>query len=170
MSTLTYPEVGATRLGPLPRGYHHLHHRTRVGRGEADLAAAGAAITEWRMHRASGARVEAPARRAEPGGSVRVSLGLGPLRFTAPCEVVWTVYGEDGRTGFGYGTRAGHPERGEECFVVDLADDGTVWFTVLAFSRPASWYTRLAGPLVPRVQHWYARRLGRTLRRIVAAG
>ncbi|NEC18766.1 DUF1990 family protein, partial [Streptomyces parvus] len=58
MSTLTYPEVGATRLGPLPRGYHHLHHRTRVGRGEADFAAAGAAITEWRMHRASGARVE----------------------------------------------------------------------------------------------------------------
>ncbi|NEE35777.1 DUF1990 domain-containing protein, partial [Streptomyces sp. SID7982] len=69
----------------------------------------------------------------------------------------------------GYGTLAGHPERGEECFTVDLADDGTVWFTVLAFSRPASWYTRLAGPLVPVVQHWYARRLGRTLRRIVAA-
>ncbi|WP_143667418.1 DUF1990 family protein, partial [Streptomyces sp. ms184] len=53
MSTLTYPEVGATRLGPLPRGYHHLHHSTRVGRGAADFAAAGAAITEWRMHRAS---------------------------------------------------------------------------------------------------------------------
>ncbi|MEU0623148.1 DUF1990 domain-containing protein [Streptomyces rubiginosohelvolus] len=170
MSTLTYPEVGATRLGPLPRGYHHLHHSTRVGRGAADFAAAGAAITEWRMHRASGARVKASARRAEPGGDVRVSLGLGPLRFTAPCEVIWTAYGEDGRTGFGYGTLAGHPERGEECFVVDLADDGTVWFTVLAFSRPASWYTRLAGPLVPVVQHWYARRLGRTLRRIVAAG
>ncbi|NEC24389.1 DUF1990 family protein, partial [Streptomyces parvus] len=82
----------------------------------------------------------------------------------------WTAYQEDGRTGFGYGTLTGHPERGEECFVVDLADDGTVWFTVLAFSRPASWYARIAGPLVPPVQLWYARRLGRTLRRIVAAG
>ncbi|MCA1269619.1 DUF1990 domain-containing protein [Streptomyces rubiginosohelvolus] len=170
MSTLTYPEVGATRLGPLPRGYHHLHHSTRVGRGAEDFAAAGAAITEWRMHRASGARVEASARRAEPGGDVRISVGLGPLRFAAPCEVIWTAYEEDGRTGFGYGTLPGHPENGEECFVVDLAEDGTVWFTVLAFSRPASWYTRLAGPLVPVVQHWYARRLGRTLRRIVAAG
>ncbi|MFI1804880.1 DUF1990 family protein [Streptomyces californicus] len=170
MSTFTYPETGATRHGPLPRGYHHLHHRAPVGRGEADLAAAGAAITEWRMHRASGAGVEASARRAEPGGDVRVSLGLGPLRFTAPCEVVWTAYGEEGRTGFAYGTLAGHPERGEECFVVELADDGTVWFTVLAFSRPAAWYTRLAGPLVPTVQRWYARRLGRTLRRLVAGG
>ncbi|MFB8071332.1 DUF1990 family protein [Streptomyces californicus] len=170
MSTFTYPETGATRHGLLPRGYHHLHHRAPVGRGEADLAAAGAAITEWRMHRASGAGVEASARRAEPGGDVRVSLGLGPLRFTAPCEVVWTAYGEEGRTGFAYGTLAGHPERGEECFVVELADDGTVWFTVLAFSRPAAWYTRLAGPLVPQVQRWYARRLGRTLRRLVAGG
>lgn len=53
---------------------------------------------------------------------------------------------------------------------MDLADDGTVWFTVLAFSRPAAWYTRLAGPLVPHVQLWYARRLGRALRRIVTGG
>ncbi|MDV9201868.1 DUF1990 family protein, partial [Streptomyces sp. Wh19] len=55
MSSLSYPEVGATRLGPLPTGYHHLHHRAPVGRGRADLEAAGAAVTEWRMHRTSGA-------------------------------------------------------------------------------------------------------------------
>ncbi|MEV4876592.1 DUF1990 family protein [Streptomyces cyaneofuscatus] len=170
MSTLTYPEVGATRLGPLPQGYHHLHHRTRVGQGPDDFAAAGAAVTEWRMHRASGAGIEASAARAEPGASVRVSLGVGRIRLAAPCEVIWTAYAEEGRTGFGYGTLAGHPENGEECFVVDLADDGTVWFTVMAFSRPAAWYARLAGPLVPPVQLWYARRLGRTLRRLVAAG
>ncbi|MEV1043977.1 DUF1990 domain-containing protein [Streptomyces sp. NPDC049916] len=167
MSTLSYPEAGATRGGPLPDGYHHLRHRTRVGRGAADFEVAGAAVTEWRMHRASGAGITASARRAQPGASVRVSLGLGPLRLSAPCQVVWTSYGEEGRTGFAYGTLSGHPERGEECFVVELADDATVWFTVLAFSRPARWYTRLAGPLVPPVQRWYARRLGRTLRRIV---
>lgn len=66
MSTLTYPEVGATRLGPLPKGYNHLHHRTRVGRGAADFAAAGAAVTEWRMHRASGTRVDARPRGRSP--------------------------------------------------------------------------------------------------------
>ncbi|MFD3652803.1 DUF1990 family protein [Streptomyces sp. 24-1644] len=167
MNTLTYPEVGATLLGPLPDGYHHLHHRTPVGRGREDFEAAGAAVTGWRMHRASGAGVHATTARAETGTRVAVSLGIGRLRVTAPCEVVWTAY-ESRRTGFAYGTRQRHPERGEECFVVDLADDGTVWFTVMAFSRPACWYARLAGPLVPPVQHWYARRLGRTLRRIVA--
>ncbi|MFJ4898054.1 DUF1990 family protein [Streptomyces sp. NPDC088727] len=166
MSTLTYPEAGATRLGPLPDGYHHLHHRNRVGHGRADFEAAGAAVTEFRMHRASGAGVQASSPRAEPGGTVRVSLGIGPVRFTAPCRVVWTEYGPQ-RTGFAYGTLVRHPECGEESFVVDLADDGTVSFTVMAFSRPARWYARLAGPLVPVAQRWYARRLGRTLRRIV---
>ncbi|MBK3586926.1 DUF1990 domain-containing protein, partial [Streptomyces sp. MBT57] len=117
-----------------------------------------------------GTRVDASAARAEPGGRVRMALGVGPVRLAATCEVIWTAYGEEGRTGFGYGTLTGHPEIGEECFVVDLAEDGTVWFTVMAFSRPAVWYARLAGPLVPQVQLWYARRLGRTLRRLVAAG
>lgn len=168
MSTLTYPEVGATRLGPLPHGYHHLHHRAPVGRGRADFEAAGAAVTGWRVHRASGARVNASAAQADTGVGVEVSAGIGPFRVTAPCEIVWTTHEKD-RTGFAYGTRAGHPECGEESFVVQLADDGTVWFTVTAFSRPASWYTRLAGPLVPVAQRWYARRLAAALRRVVSA-
>ncbi|MEU0300923.1 DUF1990 domain-containing protein [Streptomyces sp. NPDC006175] len=164
MSRLTYPEAGATRLGPLPDGYNHLHHRAAVGRGRTEFEAAGAAVTEWRAHRATGARVDASAERAAAGVTVEVSAGIGPLRLAAPCEIVWTVYEKD-RTGFGYGTLTGHPECGEESFVVELADDGTVWFTVMAFSRPASWYTRLAGPLVPVAQRWYARRLAAALRR-----
>ncbi|WP_405800252.1 DUF1990 domain-containing protein [Streptomyces halstedii] len=169
MTTLTYPEVGATRHGPLPDGYHHLRHRAAVGRGRADFAAAAAAVTEWRMHRASGARVRASAARADAQVTVAVSLGVGRLRFTAHCEVVWAEYGET-RAGFAYGTTARHPERGEECFVVELAEDGTVWFTVIAFSRPASWYSRLGGPLVPVLQRLYARRLGDSLRGCVSAG
>ncbi|MEU2248416.1 DUF1990 domain-containing protein [Streptomyces sp. NPDC019224] len=167
MSSLNYPEAGATRRGPLPDGYHHLHHRTRVGHGRADFEAAGAAITEFRVHRGSGARVEASAPRAGAGTAVRVAVKAGPLRLAAPCRVIWAEYGP-GRIGFGYGTVTGHPECGEECFVAELAEEGTVSFTVTAFSRPARWYSRLAGPLVPPLQRWYARRLGRTLRRIVA--
>ncbi|MEU1126711.1 DUF1990 domain-containing protein [Streptomyces sp. NPDC005899] len=167
MSTLTYPEAGATRLDPLPDGYNHLRHRTAVGRGRACFEAAGTAVTEWRMHRATGARVRASEPRASAGAAVEVSVGVGRFRVTAPCEVVWTAYGRS-RTGFAYGTRAGHPECGEESFVVELADDGTVWFTVTAFSRPRAWYCRLAGPVVPVVQRWYARRLGAVLRKTVS--
>ena len=166
---LNYPEVGATLAGPLPTaGYHHLHHTVRVGRGRDAFETAGAAVTTWAMHRATGARVESAADRAAPGVTLEVSLGLGPLRFTAPCQVIWTADTAT-RAGFAYGTRAGHPEGGEESFIVDLHEDGTVWFTVTAFSRAAAWYTRLGGPVVRALQHAYARRLGRALAGLVAA-
>ncbi|MGX1885056.1 DUF1990 family protein [Streptomyces sp. NPDC055287] len=167
MSRLNYPETGATRQDTLPAGYHHLRHRVPVGTGRAAFETAGAAVTTWRLHRESGVKVRADAVRAAPGVAVECSLGVGPLRVAAPCEVVWTAY-ENDRIGFAYGTTGRHPELGEESFVVERADDGTVWFTVTAFSRAGRWYTRLAGPVVPACQHWYARRLGRTLRRIAA--
>ncbi len=164
----SYAEVGATRGGALPAGYAHLRHRVRIGAGAAVFAAAGDAVLGWRMHRAVGVRPSADAPRAAPGVRVRVVLGVGPLALTAPCEVVWTEDGPD-RAGFGYGTLAGHPECGEEGFLVELDGDGAVWFTVTAFSRPARWYTRAAGPLVPLFQRLYARRCGRVLRRLASA-
>ncbi|MET9675525.1 DUF1990 domain-containing protein [Streptomyces sp. NPDC006482] len=165
--SLTYPEVGATRAPEsLPEGYHHLRHSAVVGHGRTAFEAAGAAVTTWRTHRASGATVRSEAVRAEPGIHLEVSVGVGPVRIGAPCAVVWTAY-EEHRVGFAYGTLTGHPERGEESFVVTLEPDGSVRFTVTAFSRPAVWYTRLAGPLIPPLQRAYARRLGRTLRRLV---
>ncbi|MEK8145983.1 DUF1990 domain-containing protein [Streptomyces sp. M10(2022)] len=158
--------------GPAPGRLPHLHHRTPVGRGRDAFETAGAAVTEWRMHRVSGARMDASAARAEAAATVRVSLGIGPVRFTAPCEVVWTAY-EKNRTGFGHGTRAGHPECGEESFVVELADDGTVWFTVMAFSARRAVHTarraaRAGDPAVVRAQarpHLAPDGLGRVRRR-----
>ena len=167
MSDLTYPEEGSTRRTPLPPGYHHLHEELPIGHGPAALTAAGEAITTFRMHRAAGAGIRADARRAAPGVRVEVALGIGPLRLRAPCTVVWTV-AEEHRIGFAYGTRPGHPECGEEAFVAELRADGSVWFTVTAFSRPARALTRLAGPLVPVFQRRYVRHLGRTLRRLTS--
>ncbi|MEV6209876.1 DUF1990 domain-containing protein [Kitasatospora sp. NPDC051914] len=166
--SFTYPEVGATAgTGQLPAGYHYLHHRTTVGRGPEDFAVAGQAVTTWLMHRAAGVRITADAPKAAAGVRVTCTIGVGSVRVTAPCEVVWAV-DEPRRAGFAYGTLAGHPECGEESFVVELAADGTVRFTVTAFSRPGTLLTRLAGPLVPLLQRLYARHCGRTLRRITA--
>ncbi|WP_344362420.1 DUF1990 domain-containing protein [Streptomyces gobitricini] len=165
LSGFTYPEVGATRTLPLPTGYQHLRHRALIGHGRNAFETAGAAVTTWAMHRRSGARVRAGSARAEPGTPVEIALGAGPLQVGVPCEVVWAAYDED-RVGFAYGTLAGHPESGEESFVVERRPDGSVWFTVTAFSRPARWYTRVAGPVVPVLQRAYARHLARTLRKI----
>ncbi|RLV08548.1 hypothetical protein CTZ27_07070 [Streptomyces griseocarneus] len=167
-TAFTYPEAGATAPGfSLPVGYHHLRVPTPVGHGRADFEAAADVLLSWGMHRAMpGVRVtDAPP--AAPGVTVTVSLGTGPLRVSGTCAVVWAVR-EAGRAGFAYGTLPGHPEHGEEAFLVTLDDGGAVRLTVTAFSRPAVWFTRAAGPLVPVVQRAYARNCGRTLRAEVA--
>lgn len=157
----TYAEVGATRdPGSLPPpGYHLLRERVRLGDGPEVFAAAGRALLGWRMQRAAGLRIA----RDTPGAAqgVRVVMRAGPVRI--PCEVVWTVR-EEHRTGFAYGTLAGHPESGEESFLVEREDDGSVWLTVTAFSRPAAWYLRVAGPVGLMAQRAAARRYGLRLR------
>ncbi|MET7641478.1 DUF1990 domain-containing protein [Streptomyces sp. NPDC005438] len=163
---LTYPETGATLTGELPPGYRWLRVRLPVGEGDRTLREAGRAVLEWRMHRAMGVTIEADRPQAEPGCVVRVGVPLLGLRVHGRCQVVWWLR-EPERVGFGYGTLPGHPEHGEEAFVVSRSPDGRVWLTVTAFSRPALWWTRWAGPLVPLYQRLYARRCGRALRRLV---
>ncbi|MFF5175858.1 DUF1990 family protein [Micromonospora sp. NPDC000089] len=162
MSELTYPEAGATRDGPLPAGYHHLRHRVRLPDGS--FAAAADAVLSFRLHRAAGVVMRTDAPRAAPGVRVTPGLGVGPLRVWGPTEVVWVADGDD-RAGFGYGTLPGHPERGEEAFLVRRGADG-VFFEVTAFSLPARWYVRAAGPVTGAFQRGYAWWLGRTLRRL----
>ncbi|MFG2916243.1 DUF1990 family protein [Kitasatospora sp. NPDC048298] len=167
MNDYSYPEQGASRTGELPAGYNHLRHSALIGHGRPALEAAGAALLDWRMHRLAGVLIDAAADRAAPGVAVRCGLGLGPLRASAPNRVLATVDGPD-RYGFTYGTRAGHLARGEETFLVELAPDDAVRFSVTAFSRPVAWYARLAGPLLPLTQRTFARHCGRVLTRIAA--
>jgi uncharacterized protein (UPF0548 family) len=164
VTDLTYAEVGATRHEPLPERYNHLHYRTLIGTGPEVFARAGEAVVTFAMHRATGARVRTAADRAAPG--VRLTVGLGPV--AVPCEVVYTIE-EPNRTGFGYGTRPGHLERGEESFLVERDVDDRVWFRVTAFSLPARWPAVLGGPLTEVFQRVYARICGRALKRLCTA-
>ncbi|MFF5263440.1 DUF1990 family protein [Actinomadura viridis] len=161
----TYADVGATRDGDIPPGYRWLRTRTEIGSGPEVMRNATDALMEFWMHRALPARVTASAPRAVAGVVVELSLGPGPLRVAAPCRVVWAEEGER-RAGWAYGTLPGHPASGEESFVVHMDDSGDVWFTVTAFSRPASRLMRAAGPLAPMFQRAYAHRCGTVLRRL----
>ncbi|MES4893330.1 DUF1990 domain-containing protein [Streptomyces sp. NPDC096012] len=165
-ASFTYEPVGATRdeLTVCPPGFHPMFVRTRLGEGPEVFQRAAEAVLTWEMHRALGVGIDATAGRAAPGADVTVTLaGL----VKAPCRIIWTVE-EPRRAGWAYGTLEGHPECGEEAFVVDRTGDGTVWLTVAAFSRPAKWYARAGGPATRGLQHAYARRCGVVLRRLCA--
>ncbi len=149
-AALTYAEVGATR-GPLPAGYHHLERSRAIGRGRPAFERAAERVMAWDVQRGAGLRVESEAPTASAGADVTVCLGPGRWAVRAPCRVVYTVESPTTR-GFAYGTLDGHAESGEELFVVTLDADGTVTLSVRAFSRPATWLTRLTGPGTRLVQ------------------
>ncbi|MCX2711728.1 DUF1990 domain-containing protein [Mycolicibacterium sp. J2] len=150
---LTYSEIGATK-GPLPAGYHHVHVAAPIGTGRARFESAGDAVLRWGMHRGAGVLARADNDTATVGAEVTV--GFGPLR--APCRVVYVV-AEENRRGFAYGTLPGHPESGEELFTVRYdPSDGTVYAEVIAFSRHATGWSRLGGPITAVAQRIITKR------------
>jgi uncharacterized protein (UPF0548 family) len=155
---LTYPEVGAT-AGPPPRGYDHLGFVTRIGAGHERFEQAADTVLHWGMQRGAGLRVRASSEVATIGAVVLVGIGF----LKVPCRVVYVVDEPDVR-GFAYGTLPGHPECGEERFVV-RRDPATsaVYAEVTAFSRPATWWSRAGGPLTPLAQRVIAKRYVRAV-------
>jgi uncharacterized protein (UPF0548 family) len=165
---LSYAEVGGT-TGRLPAGYHHQQLSAPVGYGPAQLDAAAACLLGWQMHAGAGLRPQVSDAVAAAGSVAVLRLQLGPVRLRVPVRVVRVVE-EPGRRGFAYGTLPGHPERGEESFVVELAADGTVFFHLRAFSRPARWFTRLGGPVSRKGQAMIAERYLKTVWQAAQAG
>jgi uncharacterized protein (UPF0548 family) len=147
----TYPDVGATREGALPAGYAHGERAAVVGQGRAAFERAVAAVFAWRMQRGLGLRVRASGSPREPGTVVVLTAGLPRFGYDIPCRVVWSRTDGDVQ-GFGYGSLPGHPESGEESFLVTLRPDGDVVFTTRVFSRPATPLARLGGPASRAVQ------------------
>ena len=144
---LTYPEVGATAR-TLPSGYRHIRREYRIGSGRDRFEHAAEAVMRYGMLRGAGLQVAATTDVARVGTDV---LGrLGP--FIAPCRVVYVVEEPD-RRGFAYGSLPGHAVSGEEMFGVryDPADDA-VYSEVVAFSRPARWWSRLGSPVLTLAQ------------------
>ena len=154
----SYEPVGATRGPSYPAGFRHLEVRREIGRGDAAFAFAVESLMSWQMHARAGLRVVASAALVTEGAVVRCMLG--PLRI--PCRVVWVEAGESS-LGFGYGTLPGHPQSGEEAFVVSREGD-RVLLTVRAYSNPGLRITRLAGPLDRAGQRWMVRRYADALR------
>ncbi len=141
---LTYPVGGADA----PAGYLRFS-RSRVLRCGWEEAAE--ALLTWQVHLRSGLSVSASATRIGLGEVVDLRLGPRPVGIVIPCRIV-RVDEEDERRGFAYGTLPGHPESGEETFLLTRGPDGTVTFTVSAFSRPASRLARVGGPVTRLAQ------------------
>lgn len=155
---LTYPEIGASLNTLGPTGYRHKVQCVRVGKGRQAFDLAAEAVMTWQVQRGAGLVVLASTERVEQGSVAIVRLTFGPLKIDGANRVV-AVLDEPNRRGFAYGTLDGHPEQGEQAFVVEIDDEGTVTFTVRSFTKRASLLALVGGPLNARLQdqiaEWY---------------
>lgn len=142
---VNYPEVGATRTGPLPGGYRHLVRESVV---DAPLADAASLLMTWGLHERCGLRPESESPRADVGVEVRLRFA-GLLRI--PCQVVWAEESAE-LAGFGYGSLPGHPERGEAAFLLETVEEHRTRFTVRSFSVPGTLFSRVGAPLARLAQ------------------
>jgi uncharacterized protein (UPF0548 family) len=127
-----------------------------------DFEAAADDLFMWRLHQRSGLRVWASDAPLQANTVVLMRLGVGPIAPRIPCRVVYVVDEPDVR-GFAYGTLPGHPEAGEERFMLRRHEDGRIELTISAFSQPASWLAKLGGSVRRKVQDAMTERYLRAL-------
>jgi uncharacterized protein (UPF0548 family) len=161
---LTYDSRGMTKEPPAGSRYHF----DRVATDVASFERAVEALRGWQAHRAAGARVAPRDAPIAVGQDVVVAFSMFPLTALAPCRIVW-VADEADAFGFGYGTLRGHPEEGEESFVVKR-DGARALFEVTALSRPATISSRLGAPVARRIQRRVTARYLEGIRMAAATG
>lgn len=143
----------------LPRGYgwHNFRATAHIGHGEETFNAAVDKLFSGRVHRAAHITLHG---NIEKGGTVTVKLG--PIQ--GDCQII-DIIRTSTEAGFCYGTLPGHPERGEEAFLITFNPiSGEVTGSVAAFSQEEWWPVRIARPLSRLIQHWATQRYAKGLR------
>jgi uncharacterized protein (UPF0548 family) len=103
-------------------------------------------------------RLDRTSAPIQVGTDVAVSVHHFGFYSLNACRIVYVVDEEDPvkRFGFAYGTLAEHAESGEERFTVEWDRGDTIWYDILAFSRPRNLLARLGYPLSRLLQKRFA--------------
>ena len=155
----SYPAVGAT-AGTTPAGYVVDHTRIKLGEGESDFLAAKAALQRWEQFRLGWVDVWSPKTPIQAGEVVAVMGHAGGFWWSNACRIVYVVDESKPirKYGFAYGTLPDHIQSGEERFLIEWDQvENSVWYDVLAFSRPNQLLIRLGYSLVRRKQKQFGR-------------
>ena len=155
----TYEAVGAT-AGTPPSGFVVDRTRIKLGEGETVFRSAIDALRRWEQFNLDWVEAwpsDTPIQKGEVVAVMGRAIGVWWLNA---CRVVYVVdeAGPISKFGFAYGTLPGHVESGEERFLIewDKSDD-SVWYGIVAFSRPNHFSARLGYPVVRRLQKRFGR-------------
>ena len=155
----TYAAVGSTAHTP-PVGYVVDRTRVKLGEGEAVFQSARAALERWEQFRLGWVEAWPTETPIRPGEAIAVMGRAVGLWWLNCCRIIYVVdeAGPVSRFGFAYGTLPGHVECGEERFLIEWdRETDTVWYDIVAFSKPNHFLTRVGYAAVRRVQKRFGR-------------
>jgi uncharacterized protein (UPF0548 family) len=171
-SLFTYNSVGATRRES-PAGFDVDRHRVFLGHGRGDYERAKQALRAWKMIPPEIGAIHSSSEPIVPGAEVALLLRTPLVWWTNAARIIYTFDGPAEtsgieRFGFAYGTLDDHVECGEERFSVEWrADDDSVWYELVAFSRPRHWLARIGYYFVRWQQARFRRLSGIAMQRAV---
>jgi uncharacterized protein (UPF0548 family) len=155
----SYSAVGAT-ASQLPAGFVVDRTRIKLGEGEPVFQAARAALQRWRQFDLGWMEAWSPETPIRAGEVVAIVARIMGLWWINACKIVYVVdeSGPIRRFGLANGTLPDHAGRGEERFLIEWdRADNSVWYDILAFSRPNQFLSRLGYPMVRRTQKRFGR-------------
>ena len=150
----SYREVGHSASAP-PAGYTTDHTRVKLGQGYEVHSNAKMALRNWQHFRLGWVDAWPADTPIQKGQVVAVLARCTCTWWLNACRIVYVIDDEH-RFGFAYGTLPDHVASGEERFLVEMDQAGTVWYDILAFSRPRHILARLGYPFMRRVQRRFA--------------
>ena len=122
--------------------------------------AATSALERWEQFRLGWLEPWSPKTPIKRGEVVAVLARIAGLWWLNACRIVYVIDEAEPvrRFGFAYGTLPGHAESGEERFLVEWNQaDNSVWYDILAFSRPRHPLVWLGYPFARLIQKRFAR-------------
>jgi uncharacterized protein (UPF0548 family) len=149
-------------------GYDRDHTRVQLGEGIEIFEAAKTALRNWQHFQLGWVKAcpaNTPIQKDQVVAILAHQMGLWWLNA---CRIT-NVIDEDSplRFGFSYGTLPGHVESGKERFLIEMYQGESVWYDILAFSRPRHILARLGYRYVRRVQKRFAKQSAAAMQRAV---
>ena len=152
----TYSAVSASNGTP-PEGFIVDHNCIQLGQGVHAYERAVSALKQWQQFDLGWVSIVPKRVPLEIGATVAVkarAFGTWVLNAT---KIVYVI-NEPECFGFAYGTLPDHVECGEERFTVEFhKTDESVWYDILAFSKPQHPLVKLSYPLARKLQKRFAR-------------
>lgn len=168
--SFSYQEVGASN-NVLPSGYKIDRNRIRLGSGKQTFEKAKSCLRNWEMYNLDWIYLCWRDTPIEVGAAFAVVVRALGLWIVNACRIVYLLEtgGSTEKFGFAVGTLPHHAEAGEERFSIEWHhDDDSIWYEILAFSRPNQVFTQIAYPYVRRLQKQFAADSMKAIDRVVS--